>query len=399
VGMWSYFVNSSNALENTYGITILNQNSKFQDVIWDRIEFYQSGVLDGRININSLGSTWWRARYQYDGVEIDNTKGLSAALNGSKILSWDASAARWRYQETSLAIKRIGYQITLASELVYGLSAWIATASDTSIIWDQIRVVSYAADDYRIDINSPSSCDVSLVFAYDGSFVSDGFIWVNGIVATYSGSNGIWGFSETQSAAQLLTYSLVTAALNVHGITSVNQNSQSLNMIWDSLTITITVVDDRINIGSIASVIATAIYDYDSSAFDGTLQLNDTTFQQALPGRRGYTVNSASGGSHGITAIRQNMVVACIWDSLTVTITAVDYRINVGNTASVSATAIYDYDNMPYDGTLTLNDTIFQQGFVGSRVYTVESASGGSHGIAAIGTNDVKVVIWDQFKR
>jgi predicted small metal-binding protein len=398
VGLWWYFVNSTNALENTFGITLLNLNSKFQEVIWDRIEFYQSGVVDGRININSVGETWWRARYQYDGVQIDITKGFSAALNGSKILAWDAGAARWRYQESSPSIQSIGYHVILASELVYGLSQWVATTSNTTIIWDQILVVSYATEDSRIDISTACSCNVTLIFDFDDSFVIDGSIWINGIGATYSGSNGVWDFNETRNDAQLVTLNLVSAAANEHGITSVNQNSQTQGVIWDSLTITITVGDSRINVGTIASVVPSAIYDYDSTAYDGTLQLNDTVFQQAIPGRRGYTLESASGDSHGITAIRQNMIVSCIWDSLTVSITAVDYRINIGDTASISAIAVYDYDNTPYDGTLYLNDTEFQQGFVGARAYTVESVSGDTYGITVISSNDVDVVIWDRLR-
>ncbi|MHA1939238.1 MAG: hypothetical protein ACW97O_13590, partial [Candidatus Thorarchaeota archaeon] len=160
VGLWRYFVNSSNALEDTYGITLLNLNSKFQDVIWDRIEFYQSGVVDGRIDTNSAGETWWKARYQYDGVEIDITKGFSAALNGSKILAWDAASTRWRYQEISPSVQSIGYHVILASELVYGLSEWVATTSNTTIIWDQILVVSYSTEDSRIDIDTASSSNV-----------------------------------------------------------------------------------------------------------------------------------------------------------------------------------------------------------------------------------------------
>ncbi|MHA2302306.1 MAG: hypothetical protein ACXACD_15270, partial [Candidatus Thorarchaeota archaeon] len=398
VGLWRYFVNSSSALEDTYGITLLNLNSKFQDVIWDRIEFYQSGVVDGRIDTNSVGETWWKARYQYDGVEIDITKGFSAALNGSKILAWDAAATRWRYQESSPSVQSIGYHVILASELAYGLSEWVATTSNTTIIWDQILVVSYSTEDSRIDIDTASSSNVTLIFDFDDSFVIDGSVWINGIGAIYSGSNGVWDFAETRSDAQLVTYNTVSAAANQHGITAVNQDSQSQSIIWDSLTITITVSDSRINIGAIASIVPTAIYDYDNSAFDGTLQLNDTVFQQAFLGRRGYQVDSAFGDSHGISAIRQNMIVSCIWDSLTVSITAVDYRISVGDTASVSAFAVYDYDSTPYDGTLPLNDTIFQQGFVGARAYTVESAGGDTYGITVIGSNDVAVVIWDRLR-
>ncbi|MFX1605867.1 MAG: hypothetical protein ACFFDD_08155 [Promethearchaeota archaeon] len=398
IGLWRYFVNGSNALESTYGITLLNVNSNYQDVIWDRIEFYQSGVVDGRIDVNSIGETWWRAKYQYDGVEIDNTKGFFASLNGSKNLVWDGGAARWRYQEISASVQNIGYSIASASETVYGLAQWVVTTSNTTIIWDQLLVVAYSADDSRIDINTVSSCHVTLIFDFDDSFVSDGTILVNGLSAVYSSSNGVWNFSETKSDAQLVTYNLVVATGNVHGITSVNQNSQTLGVIWDSLTITITILDSRIDVGTVASVVPTAIYDYDSSAYDGTLLLNDTIFQLGTPGYRGYTVLSTSGDSYGISTIRQNMEVRCIWDSISITITIVDARISVGDTASISATAVYNYDNSPYDGTLTLNDTILQQATVGARVYTVDSASGDTYGITVIGSNNEKVVIWDRLR-
>ncbi|MFX1482949.1 MAG: hypothetical protein ACFFCP_07150 [Promethearchaeota archaeon] len=398
IGIWRYFVNNTNALEDTYGITLLNSNSKHQDIIWDRIEFYQSGVLDGRVDVDSIGETWWRARYQYDSIEIDNTKGFSAMLNGSKNLQWDGVATRWRYQESSASVQKLGYMISSASESMYGLTQWTVTSTNTSIIWDQILVISYSADDSRIDINTAAVCNVTLLFDFDDTFVSDGTISINGLGAVYSGSNGVWNFGEAKSGAQLVTYNIVVASSNVHGITAVNQNSQTLEVVWDSLTITITVTDSRIDVGTIANVLPTAIYDYDGSAYDGTVQLNDTVFQQATPGDRGYTVLSASGDSYGISVIRQNMEVQCIWDSLTVTITVLDSRINVGDTASLSATAVYNFDNTPYDGTLTLNDTTLQQATVGARAFRVESASGDSFGITVIDNNDVKVVIWDRLR-
>ncbi|MFX1543934.1 MAG: hypothetical protein ACFFCR_13085, partial [Promethearchaeota archaeon] len=398
VGSWRYYVNSSNAFENTYGITLLNLNLKSQDVVWDRIEFYQSGIVDGRIDTNSVGETWWKARYQYDGIEIDITKGFSAALNGSKILAWDAGATRWRYQETSASVQRIGYHVVIASELVYGLTQWVATTSNTTIIWDQIVVISYSTEDSRIDINAGCSCNVTLIYDFDDSFVIDGSVWINGISATYSGSSGVWDFAETRNVAQLVTYDTVSTSVNQYDITAVNQNSQTQGIIWDSLTITITVGDNRIDIETIASVVPTAIYDYDGSSYDGTLQLNDTIFQQASAGRRGYTVDSAFGDSFGISAIRQNMIVSCVWDSLTVSISTIDHRIDVGAVASVSASAIYDYDGTPYDGTLNLNDTVFQQGVVGARAYTVDSAGGDTYGITVISTNDLDIVIWDRLR-
>jgi len=89
-----------------------------------------------------------------------------------------------------------------------------------------------------------------------------------------------------------------------------------------------------------------AVYDYDGSAFDGTLTLNNTQFSYATPQIQGYTVNLVSGGAHGITAISVNDATYCIWDSLTITLLGpADQRINVNtNATGILVSAVYDYD-------------------------------------------------------
>jgi hypothetical protein len=75
--------------------------------IADRIEFYESGIDDSRIDIDTMGVTSWSARYQYDSVSI--TSGLTAVLNGSKVLSWNGS--HWIFQESKSTVQSIGYSI------------------------------------------------------------------------------------------------------------------------------------------------------------------------------------------------------------------------------------------------------------------------------------------------
>jgi hypothetical protein len=63
VGSWVFFVNSSNAYEATYGISAVYLDGHIVSQIWDRIEFYQSGVVDDRIDVDNTGVVFWNARY------------------------------------------------------------------------------------------------------------------------------------------------------------------------------------------------------------------------------------------------------------------------------------------------------------------------------------------------
>ena len=184
-----------------------------------------------------------------------------------------------------------------------------------------------------------------------------------------------------------------------HGITTISSNDVTY-FIWDSLTITITdPADQHINVNTNATgIFVSAVYDYDGTAFDGTLILNNTQFNYATAQRQGYTVDSVSGGAHGITAISVNDATWCIWDSLTITITdPADQRININtNATGIFVSAVYDYDGFPFDGTLSLNNTQFTYATAQIQGYTVDSVSGGTHEISAISLNDATWCIWDQ---
>ncbi|MFW9805969.1 MAG: hypothetical protein ACFFFK_04510, partial [Candidatus Thorarchaeota archaeon] len=86
-----------------------------------------------------------------------------------------------------------------------------------------------------------------------------------------------------------------------------------------------------------------------------------------------------------------------IADQLIITLTGpTNQRINIGeNATGIIVSAIYDYDDATFDGTLTLNNTQFVYGTAQRQDYTVSSASGGTHGVSFIGVNDVTYCIWD----
>jgi len=365
------------------GIDLYYTGSVTDTFITDRIEVYQAGVVDGRININVDCEVWWRARYEYDSNEIQS--GLTLVLNGSRTLVWNSGDLYWRWQETSASPGFAGFDVVSGSESAYGLTALSVSTAAQRVIWDAVIITMTDPADQRINIGeNASGIIVSAVYAYDGTDFDGTF--------SLNNTNFVYGVAQKQG------YTVLSISGDTYGITSISSNDETW-CVWDSLTITITdPADQRQNVNANASgIVVTAVYDYDSSSFDGTLTLNNTMFSYATAQKQSYTVDSVSGGTHSITAISTNDETWFIWDSLSISITDPgDQRINViMNASGIVATAVYDYDGSAFDGTLTLNNTQFSYSTAQRQGYTVDSVGGGTHGITAISVNDETWCIWD----
>jgi hypothetical protein len=245
----------------------------------------------------------------------------------------------------------------------------------------------------------PSSSDVD-IFISASEYGTQTGPWeatnYEGVGGTYS----VTVYADDVVGQDTFTFKAVEEGTGVGGTDLFLPSSFSETYIADQLIISITdPSDQRINIGENATgIIVSAIYDFDDTVFDGTLTLNDTTFDYGIVGRRGYTVSTASLGLHRVSLIGINDATYCIWDSLTVTITdPLDQRININTNASaIVVSAIYDYDGSPFDGSITLNNSQFLYGAAQIQYYTAQTVSGGVHGITAISSNDVTYCIWDR---
>ncbi len=329
---------------------------------------------------------------------------VSASQYGVNVGPWiDATLTAGAFDVTCYADNLVGMDTYTVKVVPDGAGSgasdlYIAASVTDTYIADRIRVQSYSVADNRVNIGTSVYVYVTLVYEYLSQQVTTGTVTINGISANHQGG-GVWRITDSETSATGNTYNTVACSSDIHRVATVNQNGQSQLVIWDSLTIFITDPASRINVNANASGIhVSAIRDYDSAVFDGTLTLNDTTFQYSSVGRHGYRVASASGGSYGITAIRLNDATACIWDSLTITMLGpTDSRININtNALGIIATAVHDFDGLSYDGTLTLNDTTFLYLTVGRRGYRVSSASGGSYPLVTmISLNDATACIWD----
>jgi hypothetical protein len=242
----------------------------------DRIEFYQSGVDDSRINVDSSGVTWWSARYQYDSVSI--TGGLTAALNGTKTLTWNGSF--WTFQETRSNVQAIGYSIASANEVTHGLTGWVQTAGNTTIIWDRVRILTTTTQDGRIDYGTAADIRVTAELEYDGHLLGVGdTLYMNSSAMTWVGP--YFRLQPQFSQVGLWTFYVNTTGVmeNNYMITVVNLEGKQIDQIWDRiLIVTTTASDGRIDYGTSTTVNVTAQLEYDGTLLGNgdTLRMNDT---------------------------------------------------------------------------------------------------------------------------
>ena len=309
---------------DTYGISIENQNSQEISVIWDGLIITMLDPTDSRINIGETATgISGTAIYSYDGTPYDGT----LVLNSSTFIYGSVGSR--------------GYTIASASGDTYGISVIILN-DITSCIWDGLVISMIGPDDSRINIDETATgISGTAVYSYDGA-PYDGTLVLNSSTFMY-GSVGMRGYTVTSSSG------------DTFGITTILSNDVT-SCIWDALLITITdPTDSRINVGDIATgIVASATYSYDGTVYDGTLTLNSTTFSYGTVGKRGYSVDSASGDSYGITTIFSNDATSCIWDAVNVVTIGSSVLNEVDEVFQVWCTLELSFDNH----LLGANDTV-----------------------------------------
>ena len=161
------------------------------------------------------------------------------------------------------------------------------------------------------------------------------------------------------------------------------------SIIWDRVLLTLSVEDDRINVGSTASINVYGKYEYDSTPWNGHFVLNDSLTKTEV-GKYSYTVLSITDIKYGLSLFKSN-VVSVVFDRISITLSVLDDRINIGETAYISAHGTYEYDGSAWHGTYTLNDTLIKTD-VGKFWYEVSSVTDVEYGITVFESNSVCVI-------
>jgi len=110
--------------------------------------------------------------------------------------------------------------------------------------------------------------------------------------------------------------------------------SDSLEIIFDRVLVTLNASDERVNVGSEAEIEWTATYEYDQTPFHGWVEFNDTLVQDEA-GIFCYSVGSVGDAQYDVEAFVSN-AVDVIFDEVTVKIRADDSRLDVGEEVDIT---------------------------------------------------------------
>ncbi|MFW9890246.1 MAG: hypothetical protein ACFFER_18840, partial [Candidatus Thorarchaeota archaeon] len=397
VGLWKYNINSSNALEATYEITIVNLDGKSQDVIWDRIRILTATTQDDRIDYGSSADIRVTAELEFDHHLLG--AGDTLYMNDT-VMNWVSSYFQLQPTFSQVGLWTFFVNTSSANEATYGISVVNLDGKSVDQIWDLLRVILYEVTDTRCNIDSLQTIKAIVIYDYDNALLtaSKGTVYLNNSAMTWNSLEVRWSQDRSSSSVGRFSFIVTSITDTVHGL-SVFSTTAPPTIIWDALTVTVAISDSRINIGESAIIQATAVYDYNGDPYDGSLNLNNTQFTYFSPQIQGYTVSSALGDdTYGIIEISEKNEIFCIWDSLSIYMTdPTDQRIDINaNASGIVVGAEYDYDGTGYDGTLTLNNTQFSYMTAQKQGYTVSWANGDdTYGITVISINDETYCIWD----
>lgn len=172
----------------------------------------------------------------------------------------------------------------------------------------------------------------------------------------------------------------------IHGATWVERRE------FDRVIINLRVFDARTAVGDEALVFYDAFYEYDHKPFYGSVRLNDAVFSQNYVGNRTYNVTEIFDGKYNLTDFEANDVNV-VFDKINIHLSVVPDSGGIYGPFSmpiVDIEAFYAYDNMPFDGIVTLNNSVITPLTPsGEYRYTVSSVVDGRYGITVFDSNTV----------
>ncbi len=364
-----------------------NAASAILDVPAHSVSIDRAVVSKQRVDVNSTQQVSFHARWNDN---ISDIAGGTLFVNGSAFIT---NSTGWvTLDVTSPEVANVTWSVSGVD--VQGFQVYVQDVPSPWIVWDCLQAYDFGVSQQRCDINSIQTIWVRTRYAYEGSAFdnSDGQLWIDGRRADWSPQNGYWTLNVTQDTVGQSNYTVPTAFQDdLFGLTLMTGQRQLL-IVWDTVNLTVTPRNPRINVGSSVSLEVNGTYAFDSTVWNGTVVFNDTLMKNEV-GRFSYSIVSISDPLYGLRTFSSN-VASAIFDRVVLNASASKGRINVGEEAKVVITGVYQYDGTIWNGDFTLNDSVVKNE-VGRFGFTVTSLTDPNYNLTAFNSNSFSVV-WDR---
>jgi hypothetical protein len=240
-------------------------------------------VTNARTSVSDQQHIGFHAKWSHDSSDVTDgilyVNGTSHLVNGTGWISFPV--------EYDTVGKR---KWTVTGADCSGITIYEQVVINPEIIWDKVQATLSITDDH-ISVGDSANVVKTATYQYDGTMFT-GTLALNDTV--------------TKNSVGKYGYTVASISDSTYGITKFESNS--VYCIFDKVTITLSVSDDPINVGSAANITWTAAYQYpDAGDYDGFIELNDA-ITQSNSGDYTYTVSRIAGDTYDITAFDSNTV-------------------------------------------------------------------------------------------
>jgi len=249
---------------------------------------------------------------------------------------------------------------------------FVVTTHPVNIIFDRV-IINLSSPKTRFDVDSFAEISYRAYYEYDHrDFV--GSIRLNQPLR--------------QSNVGKYTYTVVGIDDEHYGLKSFESNS--VDIIFDKVLITLRTPRERIDTGSTATIIIDARYAYDYQRFSGQVFLSNL-LTQTTTGKYTYRAVAISDEQYGLSRFETNEVEV-VFDRVVINLSAPP-RVQVGRTAPISYTAHYEYDGEKFCGKILLNRDA-SSSKIEKASFSVSEIIDGLYGLRSFVSNEV-IVIFD----
>ena len=250
---------------NTYGITVVDQNDQNATVIWDRIRILTLDAVESRIDVGTEGAWHATAELEYDNHQLGAGDSFTLGQDGY-LFTWDGVDERFEASATKHEVTEVIIdEFDGGLEATHGITVGTINEQSAAIIWDQIEVYDGGASPEVIEWGSNSTVWFKARYDHDDSQfnVSTGKLDVNGSACSWSTADSRWEITTKESELGNYTYSVSGITDLVYGLTGFDDTlvpGVKVTITARLINVTVSTDEPRYTIDESIFINATIIY-------------------------------------------------------------------------------------------------------------------------------------------
>jgi len=171
-------------------------------------------------------------------------------------------------------------------------------------------------------------------------------------------------------------------------------NDKYPRIIWDRVIIQLNAEKERIDVGSNATIIENAYYEYDEAPFRGSIVYNEEPCSDGVQ-EKTIGVEDIDDEKHNLTAFSSDEI-SLIWDRVRLNLDVTSSRVQIGSEADITYTGTYEFDGSPFEGSVVL-DRSSEISEVGEVTYAVIGIDDDLYDLSSFESNQASC-IFDEVK-